>query len=137
MRLSKRERKYMEFLFTRDLHGDRTPRPGSGIGPATILSCEAKKLVRLGANGYYPTALGRFVGEPLEWREEGTWLRTDYLGGDAWVSPTTEDVDRYVWRGVLRGQCLYTAAYTQDAARAACEAWVDAERLRQAGGDGA
>ncbi len=142
MRLTKAERKYLEFLFTRDIHGD-SPLP-KGVGLATIRSCEEKKLVRVGANGYYPTALGRFVAEPLEWRAVHGWAaggkRADFLGGTAWLRPAGGGESKrgsaaHVWFAIVRGEWSpsYQDTDTQAAARDACEAWVDAERLRVAG----
>lgn len=133
MTLSKREEEYIRFLLTRDLHGDRTPP--LGIGPATILSCVAKKLVCMGANGYYPTALGRFVGTPLEWREYEHGWTVDFMGGSAFIQPGTRAGEEFRWHACLRYHNApdYMIAPTRDSARAACEAWVRAERLRQAG----
>ena len=138
MTLSKRERTLLEWCLSHPGSQFRDTGWPKGAGNATVRELLDKTLIvgpRVLFKGftYDPTALGRFVGTPLEWRADGEELRTDFLGGYAWVSPTTKDVGRYVWRAVLRGQCLYTAADTQDAARAACEAWVNAERLRQAG----
>ncbi len=134
MTLTKAERKYLEYLFARDIHGD-SPLP-KGVGPATILSCRARGLVRFGAFGDYPTALGRFVAEPLEWQMGEHRITADFPGGFAIVHTLPVDRGKFNWGACVRGRWSQEPmAATAKVARIACEAWVDAERLRVAGED--
>ena len=127
MTLNKRERTLLEAI----IGGQRETTWRSTHYVLVILG-----LVEGGNGSLSATPLGRFVGEPLVWLEYKHGWTTDFLGGAAFIQRDQRS-EEFVWMANLRFHHSpeYQYASTVDDARAACEAWVDAERLRQAGGE--
>jgi len=127
MTLSNRERKLLEAVLT----GLRDSTRG-----ATSKSLIAKGLVCGPAWDMKPTALGRFVGEPLEWQRGEHRITADFPGGFAIVHTLPDDRGSFNWGACIRGRWSQEPmAATCRAAREACEVWVNEERLRVAGGE--
>jgi hypothetical protein len=141
VKLNKRERKLLEYVVRCPGRAPVADGLPEGVGGATVMSLSHKGLVTLDWSEdiprWYtiePAPLGRFVGSPLEWREVGEGLAADFLGGFAIVYQLVGG--RWDWFGRIRqrkAQLTGIKHETRDAARLACEAWADEERLRQAG----
>ena len=142
MTLNKRERTLLVAVIDLRLTHTGYPYP-RGTGWGTMQALIAKGLVGRGC-GTRATPLGRFIGTPLEWEQGDHRITADFPGGYAIVHslsakrfPFAQGPEYFNWGACVRGRWSDEplSAETPEAARAACEAWVNAERLRVAGGD--
>ncbi len=125
MRLSKRERALLESAIAGAVVS-RWEKTHASLLAKGLLSSEWPML--------QVTALGRFVAEPLEWQRGEHRITADFPGGFAIVHTLPDDRGKFNWGACIRGSWSQEPmAATARAAREACEAWVNAERCRQAG----